>query len=103
MLIKKIDTFILKTPLNAKTFYSSQAAFPERNSLLVRITTDDGLVGWGEGGQYGPAEPPESCIIDVLAPRLIGRSAAQPVRVSQRNRISVPLSGLTPRRAKSSV
>ena len=81
MLIKKIDTFILKTPLNAKTFYSSQEAFPERNSLLVRITTDDGLVGWGEGGQYGPAEPPESCIIDVLAPRLIGRRADQPVRM----------------------
>lgn len=79
--IAEIKTFVLRSPLGAKRFYSSQALFPERNSLLVRITTSDGLVGWGEGGQYGPPEPPAACIDRVLAPRLIGRSALQPVRL----------------------
>jgi D-galactarolactone cycloisomerase len=80
-IITEIKTFILRSPLGEKRFYSSQAMFPERNSLLVRITTSDGITGWGEGGQYGPPEPPAACIEKVLAPRLIGRSAVEPVRI----------------------
>ena len=56
MKIERVDTYVLKTPLGRARFYSSQAEFPERNSLLVRLTSSDGLVGWGEGGQYGPAK-----------------------------------------------
>lgn len=81
MKIRSIETYVLRTPLGAKRFFSSQAAFPERNSFLVKITTDDGLVGWGEGGQYGPPEPPMACVEKVLAPKLIGREADQPVRI----------------------
>lgn len=72
MLIRKVETFILRVPLGKKTFFSSQCAFPERNSLLVKITTDEGVYGWGEGGQYGPPEPVKSAIDNVLAPILIG-------------------------------
>ena len=81
MKIRSIDTYILRTPLGAKRFFSSQAAFPERNSFLVKITTENGLVGWGEGGQYGPPEPPMACVEKVLVPKLIGREADQPVRI----------------------
>jgi len=81
MKIRSIETFILRTPLGAKRFYSSQAVFPERNSFLVKITTEDGVVGWGEGGQYGPPEPPAACVRHVLGPRLIGQSADKPVRI----------------------
>ncbi len=82
MKIQSIETVILRAPLGQKRFYSSQAAFPERNSFLVKITTtSDGLVGWGEGGQYGPPEPPAACVTHVLAPQLIGRAADQPVRI----------------------
>lgn len=83
MKIASIETFVLRVPLNDKRFYSSQAAFPERNSLLVRITTDTGIVGWGEGGQYGPPEPPAACIQHVLGPRLIGQRADAPVRIAE--------------------
>ena len=81
MKIRSIETYILRTPLGAKRFFSSQAAFPERNSFLVKITADNGLVGWGEGGQYGPPEPPMACVEKVLAPKLIGRQADEPVRI----------------------
>jgi D-galactarolactone cycloisomerase len=81
MKIHRIDTFVLRVPLGDKSFYSSQAVFPERSSFLVKITTDDGLIGWGEGGQYGPPEPPAACVERVLAPRLIGRPADSPVRI----------------------
>jgi D-galactarolactone cycloisomerase len=81
MKIANIETFPLSCGLGDRRFYSSQAAFPERNSLLVRITTDDGLTGWGEGGQWGPPEPTAACIEQVLKPRLVGREASQPVRL----------------------
>ena len=73
MKITKISTYILKVPLGNKRFLSSQCAFPERNSLLVKIDTDEGIYGWGEGGQYGPGEPVKTCIDKVLAPMLLGR------------------------------
>jgi D-galactarolactone cycloisomerase len=79
--ITEITTHVLRSPLGDQTFYSSQAAFPERTSMLVRIVTDDGLVGWGEGGQYGPAEPVATVVDRILAPQLLGRRADQPARV----------------------
>lgn len=85
MKITGIETFVAKAPTGAKSFWSSQAVFPERVSLLVKVTTDEGIVGWGEGGQYGPAEPVASAIVDVLGPRLIGEDADAPVRVWEQN------------------
>jgi D-galactarolactone cycloisomerase len=81
MKIHSITTAILRVPLGDRRFYSSQAAFPERNSLLVRIETDSGLVGWGEGGQYGPPEPVAACIDHVLGPKLLQRDPTEPVRI----------------------
>ena len=43
MKITKITAYVLKVPLGEKRFYSSQCAFPERNSLLVKIETDEGI------------------------------------------------------------
>ena len=80
MIIKRTTTFILRAPIAERTFYSSQARFPERNSLLVKIETDNGLIGWGEGGQYGPPSPVAACINDVFAPLLVGARADQPVK-----------------------
>lgn len=81
MRISKVETFILRVPLGAKTFRSSQARFPERNSLLVRVTTSDGIIGWGEGGQYGPPGPVATCIDEVLAPLIVDRPFSEPVRL----------------------
>ncbi len=80
MTITQVSTYILQVPLNKERFYSSQCAFPQRKSLLVRVDTDEGLSGWGEGGQYGPGEPVAACIQDVFAPMLIGRRP-DPVRL----------------------
>jgi D-galactarolactone cycloisomerase len=84
MKIDRVETFVLKVPLGAERFWSSQAEFPERNSLLVRLTTSDGVVGWGEGGQYGPAEPVKACIDSVLAPQLLAMPNASPAVVWDR-------------------
>ena len=81
MKVRSITSHILRAPLGAQKFYSSQAAFPERNSCLVRVETDSGLVGWGEGGQYGPPEPVATIVDAVFAPQLIGRDPTEPVRI----------------------
>jgi D-galactarolactone cycloisomerase len=81
MRVKSVTSHILRAPLGAQRFYSSQAAFAERNSYLVRVETDTGLVGLGEGGQYGPPEPAAACVDAVFAPRLIGRDPTEPVRI----------------------
>ena len=81
MKVKSVHSYILRVPLGDKVFFSSQARFPERNSYLVRIETDAGLVGWGEGGQYGPPEPVEACVEHVFGPRLLGRDPTEPARI----------------------
>lgn len=81
MKITSVTSRILRAPLGRRNFYSSQAAFAERNSYLVRIETDTGLVGWGEGGQYGPSEPVAACVDAVLGPKLKGRDPTEPVRI----------------------
>jgi D-galactarolactone cycloisomerase len=74
MKITNIETFLLKVPLGADRFYSSQCSFPERKSLLIKVTTNSGLTGWGESGQYGPGEPPAAFVNHVLKPLLIGKN-----------------------------
>ena len=83
MRIRVVEPVILRAPLGAGRFLSSQSMFPERNSLLVRIETDCGLVGWGEGGQYGPPEPVAACVQAVLAPQILGQDPRRPTRLQE--------------------
>ena len=52
MRIKSIESFVLSDKLD-ESFYFSQWEYTERRICIVKITTESGLVGWGEG--YGPA------------------------------------------------
>src|SRR5215218_7495541 len=45
--IAAIDVIPVKLPLR-EPFVISYATYPDVLSVLVRITTNDGLVGWGE-------------------------------------------------------
>lgn len=78
MKITRIELFALKVELEGARFFSSQAPFTRRKSLLVRIETDEGIVGWGEGGQYGPAEPVAATITGFFGPFLLGQDPLRP-------------------------
>lgn len=52
MKINSIDIYILSDKLK-ESFYFSQWEYSERRICIIRITSDSGHVGWGEG--YGPA------------------------------------------------
>ena len=64
MKIATIETFDLTCPLD-RSFGWSQGWINRRGTTLVKITTDDGLVGWGEGAE-------SSIINHLLAPLLTG-------------------------------
>ena len=81
MTIAKICTHQLKAPLGKERFYSSQASFPERTSMLVEIIDSEGRSGWGEGGQWGPTQPVATVIDEILSPRLIGRKVHEVGRI----------------------
>ncbi len=65
MKIVAIETFDLTCPLE-RPFGWSQGWLDQRSTTLVKVTTDDGLVGWGEGAAA-------SLIDGLLAPLLIGQ------------------------------
>jgi D-galactarolactone cycloisomerase len=76
MNIKNIEVFVLKTALDTP-FAFSQGWVTQRSATLVRITTDNGLHGWGEAFAQG-LEPPEiaaAVIQHALSPLLIGQNA----------------------------
>lgn len=73
MKIQAVDVFVLKTPL-AEPFAFSQGWVSQRAATLVRVTTDDGLEGWGEAFAQG-LEPPEisaAVIEHALRPIVMG-------------------------------
>ena len=78
MKIKKIEIFEVNLPL-IKPFIISYATYPYIQSVIVKLTTECGLVGWGESvpDEHITGETPESTyamIKNSLAPILIGQN-----------------------------
>src|SRR5213593_1384535 len=70
MKITSIQTHTLEAALQ-QNFAYSQWEYSRRSTMLVEISTDEGIQGWGEA--YGPAKPAASAIADFFAPLLLGR------------------------------
>ncbi len=69
MQITAVETFVLRHGLD-EPFGFSQAWYDARTAMLVRVSTADGLVGWGEA--YGPPEPSAAIVRHLLAPLVLG-------------------------------
>jgi L-alanine-DL-glutamate epimerase-like enolase superfamily enzyme len=52
------------------------SVWPTLRYLLVRVETEDGLIGWGEAFGYGVIPATAAVIRETLAPLAIGRDAA---------------------------
>lgn len=78
MIIKQIEVFAIRLPLE-KPFVISYATYPDMASIIVKLTTECGLVGWGESvpDEHVTGETPESTyavLKNTLAPLLIGQN-----------------------------
>ena len=76
MKITAVQALPLGIPLAPMTPPSPWAPGVGRQ-ILVRITTDDGLVGWGECFAYGATLAVCNVVDDALAPLLIGQDPTQ--------------------------
>ena len=72
MRISSIETFLLEAPIEPG-FGWSQGWTDRRHAGLVRLTSDDGIVGWGEG-LYGPSA---RMVHEEFAPLLLGADPMQ--------------------------
>jgi len=74
--IARIDTIRLDIPFG--DHYDGPRVKPrgwtQRDVLLVRVETGDGMVGWGEAFAYACASATEAAVRDMFASRLIGQA-----------------------------
>ena len=71
MKIKKIEPFIVSQQLK-EPFHFSQWEYQTRTICLVKVTTDEGIYGWGEG--YGPANMVKAGV-EFFNPFILGMDA----------------------------
>jgi len=72
MKINKVETFVVSQDLeNGEKFAFSQAWYNKRTIMLIKITTDDGIEGWGEA--FGPAFINKTIIDDYMADMILGQ------------------------------
>jgi L-alanine-DL-glutamate epimerase-like enolase superfamily enzyme len=81
MIIAKIETFALRIPFK-KGIQSDTSAWGDRNSpatdsLLVKVTTDQGLEGWGEAFGFRAVASAKLAVDELIAPICIGQDATR--------------------------
>ena len=79
MRITSIETFQLKTPLT-RSFGWSQGWIGGRTVGILKISTDEGITGWGEGCAGAAA----AVVEDALAPLLLGQDPTNRLWLWQR-------------------
>lgn len=81
MIIAKIETFALRIPFKKGT-KSDASAWSDRNSpaadsLLVKVTTNHGLEGWGEAFGFRAVASAKLAVDELIAPICIGQDATR--------------------------
>jgi L-alanine-DL-glutamate epimerase-like enolase superfamily enzyme len=81
MIITAIETIPIRIPFKAGNKSDASAwgdsNLPAADSLLVRVTTDDGLTGWGESFGFRAVASAKLAIDRLIAPLCIGRDATR--------------------------
>jgi L-alanine-DL-glutamate epimerase-like enolase superfamily enzyme len=81
MIVAKVETFVLRIPFKSATGAAASAwgdeGLPAADSLLVKVTTDQGLEGWGEAFGFRAVRSAKLAIDELIAPVCIGKEATQ--------------------------
>ena len=77
MKIQAIETIILRVPYTTGGSADTEAwggkAWKTADALLVKVTTDAGVTGWGEAFGYNVIPATKAAIDEMLAPMCVGR------------------------------
>ena len=84
--IARIDIFARDLPIVGGGFRIAGHTLTSLDSTIVKITTDDGTVGWGETCPVGPTHAPAHAggaraAIAAMAPGLVGLTLSHPARI----------------------
>jgi L-alanine-DL-glutamate epimerase-like enolase superfamily enzyme len=81
MIITDIETVPLRIPFKAGTKSDASAwgdsNLPAADSLLVKVTTDQGLVGWGEAFGFRAVASSKLAVDQLIAPLCVGQDATR--------------------------
>jgi len=81
MKITAIEAIVLRIPYSSGGSKDTQAwggkAWLTADALLVKITTDQGLTGWGEAFGYNAIPATKAAIEQMIAPMCIGRDPGE--------------------------
>jgi L-alanine-DL-glutamate epimerase-like enolase superfamily enzyme len=83
MIIAKIETVPLRIPCKAGStsdaalFSGDDKNMPAADSLLVKVTTDAGVEGWGEAFGYRAVASAKLAVDELIAPLCIGQDATR--------------------------
>ena len=85
MKIAAIETILLEIPNVHKGPPSTVLGRVSRTleTLLVKVTTEDGMVGWGDAFAYRIGPATRAAIDQVIAPLAVGRDIAGPVPLAE--------------------
>ena len=76
MKITEITPIVLEEKLSPEHCFSySQARCDKRVAMILRVRTDEGIIGWGES--FGPAMGNKTIIGQCYAPELLGQAPMQ--------------------------
>jgi L-alanine-DL-glutamate epimerase-like enolase superfamily enzyme len=91
MTITKIDAFALRIPFGTEAALPGLVRPPGVGSLLVRVTTGEGYVGWGEASAFEAAPLTGRMIKFLVGPMFSGRDATriEPLVRSVRRKLQV--------------
>jgi len=92
--IREVKAHYLRAELR-EPFGWSVYTTPVRQALLVEVTTDDGLVGWGESGSGTLSRSGAIFVEDVLASLAIGEDPFDLARIHQRVQATLDRAGQT--------
>ena len=85
MITKKIQPNTVKIPFNNKDnkikFHNSDLNILEVN--LIRIETEEGIVGWGESFSYTSWKSVRIIIEDIFTPLLIRKKIQEPTNIKK--------------------
>ena len=73
--IARVETFPLRIPFLTRG--PSAVARPPVDSLLVKVTTGDGVAGWGEAFGFEASPMTRWAVEELIAPLCLGRDAAR--------------------------
>jgi len=95
MKIETIETIVLRIPFTTGGSANADSwggkAWQTADALLVKITTDEGLIGWGEAFGYNVIPATKAAIDQMLAPLCMGRDplAIEPLMLDLQQKLHI--------------